>query len=142
MKLHTSATGMLLAGVVALVCVGSATPLWAQAPTSKPSAKVIALDAHGGDYLQLLGGAPESVTMRSGLVILAPQHSVGKHSTGQNEEILIVLAGKGEMIFTGKPSLPVEANHAVYCPPQTEHDVKNTGTDELRYVYVVGAAKP
>jgi mannose-6-phosphate isomerase-like protein (cupin superfamily) len=142
MKLHTSVAGILLAGVIALVCAGSATVFWAEEPSRKPSAKVIALDAHGGDYLQLLGGAPESVTMRSGLVILAPQHSVGKHSTGQNEEILIVLAGKGEMMFKDKHSLPVEANHAVYCPPQTEHDVKNTGTDELRYVYVVAAAKP
>jgi mannose-6-phosphate isomerase-like protein (cupin superfamily) len=141
MKLHTSAAGILLAGVIALICAGSATAFWAQVPSSNLSAKVIALDVHGGDYLQLLGGAPESVTMRSGLVILAPQHSVGKHSTGQNEEILIVLAGKGEMMFKDKPSLPVEANHAVYCPPQTEHDVKNTGTEELRYVYVVAAAK-
>ncbi len=105
MKLHTSAAGIFLAGVIVLICAGSATPLWAQAPTSKPSPKVIILDAHGGDYLQLLGGAPESVTMRSGLVILAPQHSVGKHSTGRNEEILIVLAGKGEMMFKDKPSL-------------------------------------
>jgi len=142
MKLHTSAAGTLLVGLSILTCAGAATAFWAQAPTSKPSAKIIALDAHGKDYLQLLGGAPESVTMRSGLVILAPQHSVGKHSTGQNEEILIVLAGKGEMMFKDKHSLPVEANHAVYCPPQTEHDVKNTGTDELRYVYVVAAAKP
>jgi mannose-6-phosphate isomerase-like protein (cupin superfamily) len=38
------------------------------------------------------------------------------------------------MIFKNKPSLPVEASHAVYCPPQTEHDVKNTGTSVLRYV--------
>jgi mannose-6-phosphate isomerase-like protein (cupin superfamily) len=142
MKPHTSAAGIFLAGLILLICAGAATPLRAQAPTSKPSAKVIALDAHGGDYLQLLGGAPETVTMRSGLVILAPQHSVRKHSTNQNEEILIVLAGRGEMTFKDGHYLPVEANHAVYCPPQTEHDVKNTGTDELRYVYVVAAAKP
>jgi mannose-6-phosphate isomerase-like protein (cupin superfamily) len=29
----------------------------------------------------------------------------------------------------------------VYCPPQTEHDVKNTGTGVLRYVHVVADAK-
>jgi len=113
----------------------------AEAPSSKPSAKVVELNPQGKDYLQLLGGPPESVTMRSGLVVLAPQHSVGKHSTHQNEEILVVLEGKGEMIFKDKSTLPVEANHAVYCPPQTEHDVKNTGSGVLRYVYVVASAR-
>jgi mannose-6-phosphate isomerase-like protein (cupin superfamily) len=102
---------------------------------------VVELNTQGKDYLQLLGGPPESVTMRSGLVVLAPQHSVGKHSTHQNEEILVVLEGKGEMIFKDNSSLPVEANHAVYCPPQTEHDVKNTGNSVLRYVYVVASAR-
>jgi mannose-6-phosphate isomerase-like protein (cupin superfamily) len=113
----------------------------AEAPGSTPSAKVVELNTQGKDYLQLLGGPPESVTMRSGLVVLAPQHSVGKHSTHQNEEILVVLEGKGEMIFKDNSSLPVEANHAVYCPPQTEHDVKNTGNSVLRYVYVVASAR-
>ena len=106
-----------------------------------PSAKVVELDAHGGDYLAVLGGPPETVTMRSGLVVLAPQHSVGRHTTGENEEVLIVLEGKGEMNFEDGHSLPVEANHAVYCPPHTVHDVKNTGRGALRYVYVVARAK-
>jgi len=79
--------------------------------------------------------------MRSGLVVLAPQKSVGSHSTGQNEEILIVLEGKGEMLFSDGHSLPVQASHAVYCPPHTVHDVKNTGPVELRYVYVVAHIK-
>ena len=79
--------------------------------------------------------------MRSGLVVLAPQKSVGRHSTGQNEEVLIVLEGKGEMLFSDGHSLPVQASHAVYCPPRTVHDVKNTGHGVLRYVYVVSAAK-
>ena len=69
--------------------------------------------------------------------MLATQKSVGRHSTGQNEEILIVLEGNGEMHFSDGHSLPVVANHAVYCPPDTVHDVKNTGQVELRYVYVV-----
>ncbi|MGA3213115.1 MAG: hypothetical protein ABSD20_17565 [Terriglobales bacterium] len=64
----------------------------------------------------------------------------------QGKDYLSVLGGppesvKGEMVFKDRPSLPVEANHAIYCPPQTEHDVKNTGTRMLRYVYVVADAK-
>lgn len=113
------------------------------APPRKPGphAKVVALDAGGKGYLQVLGGPPDSVTMKSGLEALAPGQSVGKHSTGQHEELLVILEGKGEMIFKDGSTLPVEANHALYCPPETEHDVSNTGTGILRYVYVVASIK-
>lgn len=113
----------------------------AAAQTPAPAAKVVELDAHGHDYLPVLSGPPETAGMRSGLVVLAPQKSVGRHTTGHNEEILVVLEGKGEMLFGDGHTLPVEANHAVYCPPQTAHDVKNTGQGTLRYVYVVANAK-
>ena len=79
--------------------------------------------------------------MRSGLVVLATQKSVGRHSTGQNEEVLIVLEGKGEMLFSGRPLVAGAGQSRVYCPPRTVHDVKNTGHGVLRYVYVVSAAK-
>ena len=103
----------------------------------KPRPKVVELDSGGKDYLQVLGGPPESVTMQSGLVVLAPNKSVGKHSTGQHEELLVVLEGKGEMSFKDGSRLDVKANHALYCPPETEHNVTNTGRTVLRYVYVV-----
>jgi len=102
-----------------------------------PQAKLIPLDAAGKDYLPILTGPPESVSMESGLVILAPNRTVGKHSTKEHEELLIVLEGEGQMIFSDGSTLPVKRNTALYCPPQTEHDVKNTGTTPLRYVYVV-----
>jgi len=108
---------------------------------TKPHAKVVNLDIGGKDYLQILGGPPETVTMKSGLEVLAPGKSVGKHSTGQHEELLVVLEGQGEMIFSDGSKLPVEANHALYCPPDTEHDVRNTGPAVLRYVYIVASTK-
>ena len=107
----------------------------------KPHTKVIELDNHGQDHLQLLGGPPETVTMKSGLVVLAPGKSVGKHSTGQREELLVILEGQGEMTFKDGSTLRVEANHALYCPPETEHNVTNTGRGSLRYVYVVASTK-
>ena len=113
----------------------------AAAQTRAPAAKVIELDTHGHDYQPVLNGPPETAGMRSGLVVLAPQKSVGRHSTGQNEEVLIVLEGKGEMLFSDGHSLPVQASHAVYCPPHTVHDVKNTSQVELRYIYVVAHTK-
>jgi mannose-6-phosphate isomerase-like protein (cupin superfamily) len=141
MKVQALLSSVVILGAMALLCAGSTTAFAAEPARKKPSAKVIELDAQGKDYLSVLGGPPESVTMESGLVVLAPRRSVGKHSTGQHEELLVVLEGKGEMVFKDRPSLPVEANHAIYCPPQTEHDVKNTGTRMLRYVYVVADAK-
>jgi mannose-6-phosphate isomerase-like protein (cupin superfamily) len=102
---------------------------------------VVELDSAGKDFLSVLAGPPESVTMKSGLVVLAPNKSVGKHSTGQHEELLVVLEGQGEMSFKDGSKLEVKANHALYCPPQTEHNVTNTGRGMLRYVYVVASVK-
>lgn len=115
---------------------------FAQAPgKDRPRPKVVALDNAGKDYLRVLGGPPETVTMKSGLVVLALGKSVGKHTTGQHEEVLVILSGNGEMTLRDGSKLPVEANHALYCPPETEHNVTNTGDAELRYVYVVAATR-
>lgn len=106
----------------------------------RPRAKVVALDKADNGILPILSGPPESVTMKSGYVVLEPNQSVGKHGTEQHEEILIVLEGEGEMLFRDGSKLSLKAHTALYCPPETEHDVRNTGTAKLRYVYVVAAA--
>lgn len=107
----------------------------------RAEAKVVALDPSAKDYLSVLSGPPESVKMKAGYVVLAPGKSVGKHSTGHHEELLVVLEGEGEMLFRDGSKLPVKANSAVYCPPDTEHDVTNAGHHTLRYVYVVSEAQ-
>ena len=110
----------------------------AQAP---PTAKTVSHDVADKGYLQLLSGPPETVTMRSGRVMLSPGKSVGKHSTGTNEEILVILEGQGEMRIAGGTTLQLNRSVVAYCPPNTEHDVLNNGTGILRYVYVVARAK-
>jgi mannose-6-phosphate isomerase-like protein (cupin superfamily) len=127
--------------VLSLLLLAPIVAYRAEAATGRPQAKVIPLDTTGKDYISVLSGPPESVKMKSGLVVLAPGKSVGKHSTQQNEELLIVFEGRGEMTFKDGSKLPVKANSALYCPPQTEHNVTNTGTGLLRYVYVVSSAK-
>ena len=117
--------------------VSAAPPVRATAP----SVKAMRLDAAGKSELMLLSGPPETVTMRSGLITLEPGKSVGRHSTNGNEEIVVVLRGKGEMRFwNGHPPVPMEGGMAVYGPPDTEHDVVNTGTEPLQYVFVVARA--
>ena len=136
--MSTAVSRMSLVVFLLLATVG---PGFAQAGPGTPTPKVIPLQSSGTDVTPVLGGPPESVTMKSGLVVLAPGKSVGKHSTGQNEELLIVFEGQGEMAFDDGSKLPVRANSALYCPPGTEHNVTNTGSGLLRYVYVVARAK-
>jgi quercetin dioxygenase-like cupin family protein len=123
---------------VLLGCISFARPGAAPGP---PTAKIISHDVAGKGYLQLLSGPPETVTMRSGRVILNPGKSIGKHSTGVNEEILVILEGQGEMQTAGGTTLQLNKSVIAYCPPNTEHDVLNTGTSILRYVYIVARAQ-
>jgi quercetin dioxygenase-like cupin family protein len=114
-----------------------------ETPASKgPEPKVISLDAKGASYFPILVGPPGTMTMRSGIVTLTPGKSVGRHTTAGNEEILVVLEGRGEFRITGGPTLPVLGGSALYCPPNREHDVFNTGEGVLRYVFVVAKALP
>jgi len=126
--------------VVALTTVSFAALVAAQSGV-KPHAKVIALEKADSGILSIVSGPPETITMKSGYVVLEPGHSVGKHSTEHHEEMLVVLEGRGEMLFHDGSKLQVKERTALYCPPETEHDVKNTGTSVLRYVYIVADAR-
>ncbi len=107
---------------------------------SVPVPKMIRLEVGEKGYFKILGGLPESYVLRSGLVTLKPGRSVGKHNTGDHEEMIITLKGEGEMRITGQRSLPVNEKVVLYCPPHTEHDVFNTGKKTLRYIYIVAKA--
>jgi quercetin dioxygenase-like cupin family protein len=106
-----------------------------------PEPKLIPLDLDTKEYMRLLGGPPETVTMQSGLVVLEPDKSVGKHNTENYEEVLVVLEGAGEMRITGGPTLDLKGGSIAYCPPRTEHDVICTGSAKLKYVYIVANAE-
>ena len=103
--------------------------------------RVMRLDMTGADYQAILAGPPESVTMRSGLVQLSSGAAVGEHSTEGYEELIVVLEGKGEMRVTGQRPMAIGEGEIIYCPPETLHNMVNTGDGVLRYVYVVAKAK-
>lgn len=126
---------------IGLAVILLASWAWCPPQAAQPHAKVIRLDAQGKDYLRVLGGPPETSTMRSGLVTLAPGKSMDKHSTEGFEELVVVLEGKGEMHIAGGDVLKLEAGCAAYCSPRTEHDVRNVGAKTLRYLYIVAEAK-
>ncbi len=85
----------------------------------------------------MLKGIPQTRGMRSGSVRLKPGESVGWHSTGQNEEALTILRGKGAANIADHADVPLQANMLAYIPPGTRHNVTNTGSELLEYVWVV-----
>ncbi|HZP01089.1 MAG TPA: cupin domain-containing protein [Terriglobia bacterium] len=112
-------------------------PRASQVPSPKPL--VLPLQCKGGDC-PLLQGVPQTAGMRSGFVRLKPGETVGWHTTGKNEESLVILRGRGEARIEGQAGLSFTAPAFVYHPPATRHNVVNTGEDVLEYVYVVAPA--
>jgi quercetin dioxygenase-like cupin family protein len=140
MKTNKYMIGISCALIFALILALSLHS-FAQTNPAKPLSKLVTLDPASSSSTQIFSGPPETVTMHSGYMVLAPSKSVGRHSTKNNEEAIIVLAGKGEMILIGGPTYHLHPYCVAYCPPNTEHDVTNRGTDTLRYIYIVAKAK-
>jgi len=91
----------------------------------------------GESYLPLLQGEPETCGMRSGRVELAPGDEIGEHSTGDHEEVLVVIEGTGRVCVEGHDPLTIQGGQEAYIPPRSTHNVRNTGEGTLRYIYVV-----
>ena len=108
------------------------------------SHRVLVIDLNdSSEYQRLLDGEPQTCGMRSGRVYLAPGQSCGAHSTENHEEMLVFLGGQGELLIGEKDSFQVGQGRVSYIPPNTVHDVKNTGADPLIYIYcVVPAVRP
>ena len=97
----------------------------------------IKLDMYAPGFQRILGGPPSSIRMKSGMVALEPGEAVGIHNTDNKEELIIVMEGEGEMDFTGYSPVRLSLGNNAYCPPCTEHNIVNTGTGILRYIYIV-----
>jgi quercetin dioxygenase-like cupin family protein len=108
--------------------------------TRPPQPQTLPLKCAEGDC-PLLQGIPQTAGMRGGFVRLKPRESVGWHTTGKNEEALVILGGRGEALIEGQPGHPFAAPMLVYIPPATRHNVTNTADELLEYVYVVAPAK-
>lgn len=118
--------------VLGLFAVGLA----AQSGSSQHTPMTFPLDCAGGDC-PLLKGAPQTSGMRGGSVRLRPGESVGWHSTGEQEESLVVLHGTGSLNIDGQPDVAVHQYMLAYIPTSTRHNVTNTGTEVLEYVWIV-----
>ena len=125
-------------------------PLWVDAPAWDDPAvfKAQVRDAvqqyaaaYGAYLVRHRGGLHEQLAEFDPLprVVLLPGKEMERHSTKDNEEMLIFLKGTGRVIL-GTETITMEENQALYIPPQTEHEIHNDGPAELRYIYTVAPA--
>jgi len=122
--------------VLMFSCLALAFGAIAAQEAGKREPLTFALDCAGGDC-PLLKGPPQTRGMRGGSVKLKPGESVGWHSTSANEEALIILHGSGVANIEGHPDVPLGEKMLAYIPPATRHNVTNSGTQALEYVWVV-----
>jgi len=103
--------------------------------------KVLVIDLdNNAEYQRLLDGQPQTCGMRCGRVYLKAGQTCGQHSTAGHEETLVFLSGRGELLVGEEKRLAVGQGKISYIPPNTVHDVKNTGTKPLIYIYCVAPA--
>jgi mannose-6-phosphate isomerase-like protein (cupin superfamily) len=102
--------------------------------TRKPF--VFPLPSDGNGSLSLMK-PPRTSNLRSGFVRLEPGRDVGLHSTVGNEEMIVVLEGRGALECEGCGNLDIAGGLVAYVPPHTCHNVVNRGTGPLAYIYVV-----
>ena len=106
-----------------------------------PLGKVLVIDLNDkAEYQRLLGGRekePHTFGMCAGRVYLQPGENCGQHSTEQREEILVFLSGKGKLLIGENESFDVGEGKVSYIPPNTVHNIKNTGSGPLTYIYCV-----
>lgn len=128
---------LIFVGLVGIIFITGCTTNHKDFTTSPR--KVCTIDLKNDtEYQKLLGGRPQTCGMRSGRVYLQPSQTCGRHSTEQHEEMLIFLAGRGTALI-GEQESPFEVGQGKisYIPPYTIHNVKNTGTEPLIYIYCV-----
>ena len=87
-------------------------------------------------YQRLLDKDSGSLGIKCGHVILKPGENVGEHTTAEREELVIVLKGGGEAVVDKEGILKIENNTLLYIPPETLHDIKNTGSNILEYIFI------
>lgn len=87
------------------------------------------------DYQRLMQ-VPQTCGMKAGRVFLGPGDECGKHSTDAREELLVFLNGHGQAAM-GQARIGVGKGKVLYIPPHTEHNIINTGSEPLVYVFCV-----
>ena len=86
-------------------------------------------------FKRLFGSSRKKKGLCSGFIILKKGESVGIHSTGKKEEIIIILEGKAQINIADKQSI-LKNKTMLYIPSNTLHNIKNINVCPLKYLYV------
>jgi len=89
------------------------------------------------EYQRLLDGNEQTHGMKAGRVFLEPNHDCHEHSTEAKEEMLVFLSGQGQVLLRDQSPMEVGQGKVAYIPPHTHHNVQNTGTEPLVYIFCV-----
>jgi mannose-6-phosphate isomerase-like protein (cupin superfamily) len=90
------------------------------------------------EYQRVIEGPPVTGGMKVGRVHLEAGKACGEHTTKENEEVLVFLSGRGELLIGEEGEVfEVGVGKVAFIRPQTIHDVKNTGSEPLIYIFCV-----
>ena len=94
---------------------------------------------NGNDYRMLL---PREMTesLQLALVKLKKGSLTPKHTHEDEEQAYIILKGSG-IVRLNNEQEKVGEGMIVYIPRGTEHEIRNTGKDDLTYIYVANWPK-
>lgn len=92
-------------------------------------------------YQRLLTQDSDTSGLKVGHVTLTPNESIGSHTTGDREEVIVVLKGKGEAKIGKEKCIDIRTNEVLYIPPKTEHDIKNKSSEVLDYIFITSGAQ-
>jgi mannose-6-phosphate isomerase-like protein (cupin superfamily) len=70
--------------------------------------------------------------------VLEPGGAIPNHEH-PNEEVYVILGGRG-LMTVGEEWQEVGEGDCVFIPPDTPHDLRNTGTDEMTVLWVFAPA--
>lgn len=89
----------------------------------------------------LVGGASpiQCENFSLGYVVLEPNGGQVPWHNQEQEEIYLILEGRGEMCL-GDEKRMLNAGEAVYIPPQVFHQLTNTGDERMVMIYCYGPA--
>jgi len=103
--------------------------------------KVITFNPDSTSYQEIFDGDKDSVVFYSGVVTVAPNKSGDDHSTEIYEEMIVVLEGQGQVRIANQKNLDIKYGNIALIPPNTEHQVFNTGTGNFKYIYIATKTK-
>lgn len=142
MRVKGTIVAMVFACVAGGIFIGGCAK--GQVGFARPTEKKVSVIELKNDVgrQELLQGKPQTYGMRSGRVHLRAGESIGQHSTKGNEEIIVFISGNGAALIGQEESMfEVGQGKVCYIPPQTIHNIKNTGTEPLVYIYCVAPTR-